>query len=369
LRTTFGEYGDEPMQVIATSLNLMLAFEDLSAFPAVQLDAELQQRAQDAAQTRFDLERGPLLRATLLHLGERSQVLVLVMHHIVSDGWSIEVLLRELSVSYGALVRGELPSLPALPMQYADYALWQREILKGETLGQQLEYWTRQLADTPFLRLPTDRVPPAVQCLDGSHKHLRLSVTLIDELKRLSAREGVTLFMTLLAALQVLLARHTGQMDIPVGTPIAGRTRRETEGLIGFFVNTLVLRTDVSGNPSFLGLLLRVREVCLEAYANPDLPFEKLVEVLKPTRDLSHHPLFDVMLNLLEGQENVLQLDGLKSQRIELDTAYAKFAITLYVEVQRSGINLDLVYQNALFSAEHMAQLLECQVPPVYKHA
>lgn len=359
LRTTFGEYSDEPMQVIAPSLNLMLKFKDLSALPAVQLEAELQQRAQDAAQTRFDLERGPLLRATLLHLGERSQVLVLVMHHIVSDGWSVEVLLSELSVSYGALVRGELPSLPALPMQYADYALWQREVLKGETLGQQLEYWTRQLAGMPFLRLPTDRVPPAVQCLDGSRKHLRLSATLADELKRLSAREGVTLFMTLLAALQVLLARHTGQMDIPVGAPIAGRTRPETEGLIGFFVNTLVLRTDVSGNPSFRGLLHQVREICLGAYANQDLPFEKLVEALKPARDLSHHPLFDVMLNLLEGPENVLQLDGLKSQRIALDTSYAKFAITLYAEVQTGGINLNLVYQNALFSAEHMAQLLE----------
>ncbi len=221
---------------------------------------------------------------------------------------------------YAAFRRGEKPALAPLPLQYAEYALWQRRSLQGDALAQQMGYWTQKLAQVPVLPLPTDRARPTTQQFTGATGHLRLPPALTDALQRLSQREGATLFMTLLAAFQVLLARHSGQEDIAVGVPIAGRTREETEGLIGFFVNTLVMRTEVSGNPGFRDLLQRVREVCLGAYTHQDVPFEKLVEVLNPTRDLGRNPLFDVMLNLVEGPEEALQLDG--AQRADYGTRH-----------------------------------------------
>ncbi len=359
LRTTFVEHAGEPAQVIAPSLRVELAIADLGALPVAQREAEARRQAQEEAKARFSLEHGPLLRARLLRLGEQAHVLVLVVHHIVADGWSMGVLLRELAALYAAFHHGEKPALAPLPLQYAEYALWQRRSLQGDALAQQMGYWAQKLAQVPVLPLPTDRARPATQQFTGATGHLRLPPALTDALQRLSQHEGATLFMTLLAAFQLLLARHSGQEDIAVGVPIAGRTREETEGLIGLFVNTLVMRTEVSGNPGFRDLLQRVREVCLGAYTHQDVPFEKLVEVLNPTRDLSRNPLFDVMLNLVEEPEEALQLDGVSGRTMALDTAFSKFAMTLYVRVGASGIDLDLVYQDALFSADRMHDLLQ----------
>ena len=361
LRTTFVERAGEPVQVIAPSLRVALAIEDLGALPVTQREGEARRRAQEEAQARFSVERGPLLRARLLRLDDQTHVLVLVVHHIVADGWSIGVLLRELAALYAAFRRGEKPALEPLPVQYVALCrcgsdgrctatLWRSKWATGR----------RSLAQVPVLQLPTDRARPATQQFTGATVHLRLPPALTDALQRLSQREGATLFMTLLAALQLLLARHSGQDDIAVGVPVAGRTRMETEGLIGFFVNTLVMRTDVSGNPSFRALLQRVREVCLGAYTHQDVPFEKLVEVLNPTRDLGRNPLFDVMLNQVEEPAEALHLeDGLSARNMALDAAFAKFAMTLYVRVGSRGVELDLVYQDALFSAARMHDLLQ----------
>ena len=236
----------------------------------------------EEAQRPFDLAQDLMLRATLIKLSEQEHILLLVMHHIASDGWSMGILMRELSHFYEAEISGLPSSLPELPIQYADYAEWQLEWLQGEVLNKQLDYWKRQLAGAPTrLDLPTDRPRPAVQTFRGSSRQLELSPELTQGLKALSLREKASLFMTLLAAFQVLLFRYTRQDDIVVGSPIAGRNRGEVEGLIGFFVNTLVLRTDLSGNPTFVELLRRVREVALNAYDHQDLPFERLVEDLQ----------------------------------------------------------------------------------------
>ena len=251
------------------------------------------------AQRPFDLSRDLMLRGRLIRLDQEEQVLLLTMHHIISDGWSMGILFKELSALYEAFCTGKPARLPELPVQYADYAEWQREWLQGEVLESQLGYWKQQLEGAPqVLELPTDRPRPALQTYRGGRRSRTLSRELSEELKRLSRSEGVTLFMTLLAAFQTLLYRYTGQEEMLVGTPIAGRSREETEGLIGFFVNTLVLRTDLSGHPTFRELLARVRRMAVEAYAHQDLPFEKLVEELQPERDLSRHPLFQVMFVL-----------------------------------------------------------------------
>src|SRR5262249_10220315 len=240
----------------------------------------------EEAQRPFDLAHGPLVRTTLLRLASEDHVLLLTLHHIIFDGWSTEVFWRELVALYSAIDTGQPLSLPALPIQYADFAVWQRQWFQGEVLAAQLAYWKRQLGnDLPVLNLPTDWPHPSIQTFRGARHTVGFPQRLSAALKALSQQEGVTLFMTLVAAFQTLLFRYTGQTDLVVGTPIAGRTRVETESLLGFFVNTLVLRTDLSGNPLFRKLLGRVREVTLGAYDHQDLPFEKLVEALQPVRD------------------------------------------------------------------------------------
>ena len=237
--------------------------------------------------------------------------------------------------------------------------MWQREWLQGEVLEGQLAYWKEKLADLSPLELPTDRPRPPVPSYQGAHLAFDLPAPLTQALKELSRREGVTLFMTLLAAFQVLLHRYSGQDDIAVGTPIAGRGRTELEGLIGFFVNTLVLRSDLSGNPAFTELLARVRETALGAYTHQDLPFEKLVEELSASRDISRNPLFDVMINQVESSEPSLDFSGLVARQIPLPSASAKFAITLYVRMRAHGVELRLVYQSELFSSARIANMLE----------
>ncbi|HEU4508047.1 MAG TPA: amino acid adenylation domain-containing protein [Pyrinomonadaceae bacterium] len=321
------------MQVIDEAPEFTLQVLDVST------EAEARRLAMEESQRPFDLAAGPLLRASVLRLSEDEHVLLCTMHHIISDGWSMEVLTRELTALYKAYAKGQESPLPELPVQYADYAHWQREWLHGDVLEKQLEYWRQQLDGAPaVLELPTDYPRPAVQTFRGAHQSLTLSPELTTELKALTQREGVTLFMTLLAAFQTLLSRYSGQDDIVIGTPIAGRNRAETENLIGFFINTLVLRTDLNGNPTFEELLRRVREVALGAYAHQEVPFEKLVEELQPERDMSRAPLFQVMLVLQNTPSaEVVKIEGLEVTREGSESGTAKFDLMLSVSETNDG--------------------------------
>ncbi|MEO5732000.1 MAG: condensation domain-containing protein, partial [Byssovorax sp.] len=358
LRTTFAGVDGRPGQVIAEQLALTVPVVDLRALAATAQEAELRRLTADDGERPFDLARGPLLRATLLRLQEQEYVLLFAMHHIVSDGWSIGVVVRELTALYEAFQAGHPSPLPELPLQYADYAVWQRQWLEGEVLEAQLAYWKKQLGGLPVLQLPTDRPRPAMQTFHGALAHLRLPKELCTALTALSRREGVTLFMTLLATFQLLLQRYSGQDDIVVGSPIAGRTHAETEGLIGFFVNTLVLRTDLSGEPTFTELLGRVREVTLGAYAHQDVPFEKLVEALQPERDLSRSPLFQVMLTLQNTSLPALELAGVKLQPIDVAWTTAKFDLELSLEEAEGGLVGTLNHNTDLFDPATAARLL-----------
>ena len=271
--------------------------EDLLGLGASQADM-VSQRIEQEASRPFDLSRGPLFRARLLRLGPEEHVVLVTMHHIVSDAWSMGILIREVSTLYEAFCRGEPSPLPEPPIQYADYAVWQREYLQGQVLEAQLTYWRQRLAGLPALELPTDRPRPLVSSERGGELSRLVEPAVLEAARGLSRDVGATLYMTLLAVFQVLLHRYSGQDDLAVGTPIAGRTRVELEALIGFFVNTLVLRTDLSGDPSFRVLLGRVRHTAIEAYSHQELPFEKLVEELHPDRQASRTPLFQVMFVL-----------------------------------------------------------------------
>jgi amino acid adenylation domain-containing protein len=298
LRTTFDAADGQPVQVIAPPSRIPLSIVDLTSGFADegQRLARAQELAAEESMRPFDLARGPLIRVTLFRLGVEHHWLLLAMHHIVSDGWSLGVLMQELSLLYEAYAKGQPSPLKELPMQYADFAVWQREWLSGETLERELRYWREQLADAPtVLELPADRPRPPAQSFRGAAQMLHVRLPLLRQLKTLAQQTGSSLFMVLLAVFKVLLARYTGQRDVLVGTPIANRNRAELESLIGFFVNTLALRTRIDGRQSFSQLLGQVREATLSAYAHQDLPFEKLVEELQPDRRLSHHPLVQVM--------------------------------------------------------------------------
>lgn len=303
LRTVFTPTDGQPLQIIQPDLPVNLPIIDLQGLPASQREAKATEIATEEALRSFDLAKGPLLRASLLKLGAADFVFLLTMHHIISDAWSLEIFARELNEFYTKLVTGKPHSLPELPVQYADYAIWQREWLSGEVLKRQLEYWKEALAGLPMVELPTDHARPAVQSFRGAQMQVILPRLLSQALRELSNREGVTLFMALLAAFQTLLYRYTGQEDIVVGVPIAGRNRAEIEHLIGFFVNSLVFRTDISGNPSFRELLSRVHRTALEAYSHQDLPFEKLVDEMQLERDLSRNPLFQVTFQLQQATQ------------------------------------------------------------------
>ena len=297
LRTVFAVRAGQPMQIVGAGEPFKLEMVDLSGEGAGR-ESAARQLADEEARRPFDLSIGPLFRCRLLRLAAADHLLLLTMHHIISDGWSLNVLEREIAALYGAFVLGRPPPLPPLPIQYGDYAAWQRAHLTGEVLERHLDYWRERLADAPMLRLPLDRPRPAIQSYRGSGLALDLPAALVQKLRQLGAAEGCTLFMTLLAGFQALLARYAGQDDIVVGVPVAGRDRAEVEGLIGFFINTLVMRTDLSGAPSFRQLLGRVRRTATDAFGHQELPFEKLVEELQPARDLSRNPLFQVTIQL-----------------------------------------------------------------------
>ncbi|HEX3155294.1 MAG TPA: condensation domain-containing protein, partial [Candidatus Angelobacter sp.] len=280
LRTRFLVQDGVPMQEIAAEVELHLGWVDLSGMEEEEREKEAQRVTEEEAGRGFDLSRGPLLRVGLLRLGEREHVLLLTLHHVVSDGWSVGIFLRELGRLYAAYRAGEESPLAELPIQYADFAQWQREWLQGEVLEEQLKYWREQLAGLPALELPTDHARPTRPSRQAGQVRFALPKELTQQLKAVSQQEGVTMFMTLLAAFQLVLGRYAGQRDVAVGTDVANRTRQEVEGLIGFFVNQLVLRTELGEGESLRSLLGQVRERTLEAYAHQDLPFEKLVEEL-----------------------------------------------------------------------------------------
>jgi len=358
LRTTFATVEGQPIQFIAQDLTCTLPVVNLQKLPKTEQEAEVMRRAAEEAMHTFDLAQGPLLRATLLKLGEEEHVLLLTMHHIISDGWSTGVLIREMAALYEAFSTGEPSPLPDLPIQYADFAVWQRQWLHGEVLETQLAYWKQQLVGVPVLELPTNRPRPAIQTLRGARQSLELTRTMTEALKALSRQEGGTLFMTLLAAFKTLLHRYTGQDDIVVGSPIANRNRAEIEGLIGFFVNNLVLRTDLSGNPTFRELLGQVREVTLEAYAHQDLPFEKLVEELQPERNLSYAPLFQVVFSLQNAPRPALELPDLTLTPLEVESGTAKFDLNLFMIDTEQGLVGSLEYSTDLFDTATTIRML-----------
>ncbi|HEY1235681.1 MAG TPA: amino acid adenylation domain-containing protein, partial [Candidatus Binatia bacterium] len=360
LRTTVSTVGTEPVQVISPAADFSLSTKDISHLPRERREQEALRLAAEEARKPFELTRGPLFRATLIDLGSNEHMLLLTMHHIVSDGWSMGVLHRELSELYRAFTQGKSSPLGELPIQYADYAIWQREWLRGGELERQLSYWKKQLEGAPaLLNFPTDRPRPAVQSFRGASQTITLTKELSEQLKALSRKQGVTLFMTLLAAFQTLLYRYTGQEDIVVGSPIANRTRSEIEGLIGFFVNTLVLRGRFGSNPTFRELLAETRRVALDAYEHQDLPFEKLVEELKPERSLSYSPLFQVMFVLQNAPERALSFEGVSVSRIRTGSETAKFDLTLSVHETAQGLTGSLQYNTDLFEAATITRLLK----------
>ena len=358
LRTTFSMVEGEAVQVIAPTLKLALPVVDLSETPEAEREEQAHRLAQEEARRPFDLSRGPLFRARLLQLGKEDHVLSMTLHHIVSDGWSMGVMYHELSVLYQAFSNSQPSPLPDLPIQYADYAVWQREWLKGEELERQISYWKKQLEEISPLQLPTDRPRPPVQTHRGAWQSLSLSQELTGKLKSLSRKEGVTLYMALLAAFQTLLHRYSGQDDIVVGSPIAGRNRSEIEGMIGFFVNTLALRSNLSGNPTFKQLLARVKEVALGAYAHQELPFEKLVEELHPERDLSYSPLFQVMFILQNTSVTGLKLGGIAVSPMRIGGETAKFDLTLSLSEGAEGLRGSVEYSTDLFHDATITRML-----------
>src|SRR6266550_1091016 len=357
LRTTFSGVDGQPTQVVAPSLYIPLPIVDLSEFS--EREKQAQQLAAAEAQTPFELKTGPLVRAQLLRLAAQDHILLLTMHHIIFDGWSRRVLVRELATLYEAYCAGRSSPLRDVTLQYADYAVWQRNQLQGKNLEKQLAYWSAQLGGAPpSLDLPTDRRRPAVQTFRGVAQPLTFSKILSEQLNALGRQESATLFMTLLAGFQALLSRYSGQEDIVVGTPIANRNRAEIEELIGLFANTLVLRTDVSGNPTFRALLGRVKEVALGAYAHQDMPFEKLVEELRPERSLSHNPLFQVLFSLQNAARQDFELPGLKLKPQGSGTGTAKFDISLFMVERHEGFRGRVEYNTDLFDDATIDRLL-----------
>lgn len=364
LRTTFRTVEGRPIQTVTPCEGspagdlFKLGVIDLRHLGESQGQIEAMRLAAQECRRPFKLTSDLMVRAVLFRLGGQNHILSLVMHHIVSDGWSMGILYRELSALYEAFSNQRSSPLPELPLQYADFAQWQRKRLQGAMLESQLGYWKRQLRDLSAVELSLDGPRPAVQTFRGGKHTARLASGATRALKELSRQEGASLFMTLLGAFQLLLLRYTGQEDIAVGTPIAGRNWTEVEGLIGFFINTLVLRTDVSGDCTFRELLGRVREATLGAYAHQDLPFEKLLEELRPDRDLSRTPLFQIFFNMVNVEEVPLELDGLKVEQLSSEDVESKFDLTVYVRERERGLQFTIVYNTDIFQPARVAEML-----------
>ncbi|MEB1531098.1 condensation domain-containing protein, partial [Xanthomonas sp. WHRI 7945] len=362
LRTTFVSVEGEPQQVIAPpDIGFVLIEYDLGDLDEASQAAAVAEHSDEEARTPFDLARGPLLRGRLLQLAEHEHVVLVTLHHIVSDGWSTGVLVREVSALYTAFCQGAADPLPALPIQYADYAAWQRQWLQGDALRGQLDFWCRCLKGAPaLLELPTDRPRPPMQSYRGNNASIRLSHDLSARLRALSQRHGVTLFMTMLAGWSALLSRLSGQDDIVVGSPVANRQRAEIEPLIGLFVNTLALRVDLSADPSVAALLAQVKATTLDAYMHQDLPFEQVVEALQPERSLAHSPVFQVLLvlNNTPGGDGLDRLPGLTLSGVDTLQQTAQVDLALYVSDLQDGIVGGVTYATDLFDHGTVERML-----------
>jgi len=359
LRTTFTLAAGEPIQVIVPRLAFELPLIDLTDLPEAERERAAMAAAAEEAARPFDLVQGPLIRAVLLRLSPEDHLLTLTLHHIVSDGWSMAIIIRELAAIYNAFVSGSESPLQPLPVQYADYAIYQRKWLDSGVMTKQLAYWTEHFAEIPpSLELPLDRDRPSMQSFQADRVGLFIDRSLTEPLRALAQREGATLFMVLLAAFKILLHRYSGETDICVGTPIANRKWAETEGLIGFFLNTLVLRTDLSGDPTFRELVGRVRQTTLDGYANQDVPFERLLQVVQPHRDLSRTPLFQTFFNMLNFPLSTITLSEL-SVHPDFDPVGSKFDMTPYIREMDDGIQFDMVFNADLFDRARMVELLE----------
>ncbi|MFI7868835.1 condensation domain-containing protein, partial [Ectopseudomonas khazarica] len=365
LRTLFREEGGEPLQVILSTLPLAMLEEDFAELPADQREDAARVRLEQLARQPFDLANGPLLRLHLLRLSDSEHLLLLNLHHIVSDGWSMGVLIDEFASLYGACVTGRGASLPPLPIQYADHARWQRLWMAAGEEQRQLDYWTQHIGDPSLLlTLPSDRPRPPQQSYRGATLDFQLPTALVSELRSLARGQGASLFMVLLAAFEVLLVRYSGQRELRIGVPVANRGRAECERLVGFFVNTQVLCGEVEEHASFVDLLGAVRQAVLDAQAHQELPFERLVETLQPERSLSHNPLFQVAYNHLPSAQDALcelpAADGeaLTLEPLQLSTGIAKFDLMLQTEENREGaVRGQFAYASDLFDAATIERL------------
>ena len=366
LRTAFPTVDGKPRLDVLPALDVDFPLIDLSSLPADERERRLERLILETAQKGFDLSRAPLFRLRLIRLADDEHVLASAMHHIISDGWSFAVLINETATLYSRLRRGDSTPLPPLTIQYSDFALWQRNWLKGEVLEEELDFWRKQLEDAPVLALPTDRPRPAFMTTNGAHLSFSLSEATTRALNELCRKQGVTPFMALLAAFKVFLYRCSRQRSISVGSPVANRTGREIESLIGFFVNTLVLRTDLSGSPTFLELLKRVQETTVSAFAHQDVPFEKIVDALQPQRDTGHSPLFQVMFLLQNIPSPGRAIEGLAFESLAIETRTSNFDLTLVMEEQAGRLLGGFEYNTDLFNestvqrmARHFSALVE----------
>src|SRR5215203_3384047 len=357
LRTVFTVVNRQPVQICTPSRNLTLKIVDLSHLPVTERETSARRILEAEARRPFDVSNDLLLRATLLRLDGEHHRALLTLHHIVADGWSMGILIRETAGLYQAFAGGEISPLPDLSIQYTDFTQWQRERMQGAQLDSQLEYWKQQLTGASPLQFPSDRPRSAQTTLNGARLNFTIPRALSDAVKCLSDREGATLFMTLLAAFKVLLYRYTQQDDIVVGTAIANRHHGETEDLIGFFLNMLVLRTKVSGTLTFRELLQRVREVALGAYEHQDLPFDKLVEELQPERQLNRNPIFQVVFAVHSGLAPTLKLAGLNVRQLPATSKTSKYDLSLEFVETDDGLEGFLEYSTELFDAATITRL------------
>ena len=358
LRTSFPSMNGQPRQEILEPGDLQPEYIDLSAMDETEREIRLLSDLQAEAKRGFDLASGRLIRAVLIKLAINEHVFMVTMHHMVSDGWSLQVIVREFAHLYEAFSQGQESPLRELEIQYADYAVWQRGWLRGEVLEAQREYWRKQLQELESLALPTDRPRPSTATYRGASERIDFPEELMQKLRQLSKKEGVTVFMTLLAGFQLLLARYSGQEDIAIGTPIAGRNTEETERLIGLFLNTLVMRVNVGGNPSVSELLARVKEAALGAYAHQDIPFEKLVEEIRPERNLSHQPLFQIWFVMQNIPAERIELQGLSVESLPIESGFTKFDLMLSLNEGEKGLTGSLRYSTDLFARRSIRRLL-----------
>ncbi|MEQ1847501.1 MAG: condensation domain-containing protein, partial [Nitrospira sp.] len=356
-RTTFVMTGEGPVQIISPFHSPHWVEVDLKLLPREQRQQEAIRLVEKESIQPFDLEKGPLVRFQLIEIEPEDHVLMLTMHHIIGDQWSFGVIGHEFALFYNAFSRGEPPSPKPIPLQYADYAVWQRRCLTDDWLSTQADYWQKKLAGLSKLSLPTDYPRPVVQTFNGSHRMLELPTSLIERLKQFSAEHNATVFMTLLACFQILLRRYSGQTDVAVGSPIANRTQSAVESIIGSFVNTLVLRTDLSGDPTFIELMARVRETALEAYTNQDFPFDKLVEMMHSSRDQSSAPLVQVLFNVPNAPIGEINVQGLSWVPFEVETQAAQFDLSLTIDTELSR-KAYLTFNTDLFEPQTAERML-----------